>query len=514
MDRNQLQSTHNQLQVDHIQLQTNKKKANDRNNNVNKIIKQVHAEAARGNTEAVLSEIEANWSELEAADEHGNTALLLAVIHNHYHTAQSLIKRGADITAFNFAGKVAQDLTSDRKMQELITRALSKIPNDDDDQNENSSLHVACSIADYDTAKQILSQCFGSVHARNKLAQTPLHCLLTSPIVCDKKTIDSTKEHMIKNMVDLLLEYNTDLNVCDQQYQTPLHLVRNLASAPLRVHVASKLIEHRSSFPRGLLRSELELAKHQYGGDIAHMYVDQQLIDACLGRLSGIVMGEEGWEAMWVYIGHLHSLHGEFARSGDQSRLRFEEFSIDLALYFRARTLFEISLCIELDLVVAKLLPLPKPALLSLLFDELLLTLESLRCYQQNHFIHNELNVNQDYLEDLQISLARNLLHHISKLNTASSSNPQFPVCYVFPTGWNNHAVYLNIEHKQTYNQQSDRLFFRLDNLGQGVEKHCSINNINVHRHAQSQPSERKINRAYPKLIHIHNLVKPKSYFI
>ena len=162
-------------------------------------------------------------------------------------------------------------------------------------------------------------------------------------------------------------------------------------------------------------------------------------------------------EDMWIYIGHLHSLHGEFRTASQEIKKSFENFTISKALSFRIRVLFELLITIEKGILTEQSLPLPKINLLSLLFDELYFTLESLRVYQDQLFIQEVIYcVDPTPLKDAHVLFLQR------KIEGLKSEE-----CYSYPTGFLGHAIYLNIE-RRLYNNE-DSLIFRVDNLGLGL---------------------------------------------
>ena len=90
-------------------------------------------------------------------------------------------------------------------------------------------------------------------------------------------------------------------------------------------------------------------------------------------------------EDIWIYIGLLHSLHGEFKTASQTIEKNFENFSISKALSFRIRVLFELLITIEKGILTEYSLPLPK---INLLY----FTLESLRVYQDQLLIQEEIS--------------------------------------------------------------------------------------------------------------------------
>ena len=164
-------------------------------------------------------------------------------------------------------------------------------------------------------------------------------------------------------------------------------------------------------------------------------------------------------EDMWIYIGHLHSLHGEFKTASQDIKKSFENFTISKALSFRIRVLFELLITIEKGLLTEQSLPIPKINLLSLLFDELYFTLESLRVYQDQSLIQEEI-----YCDDPTPLKDAHILFLQRKIEGLKSEE-----CYSYPTGFLGHAIYLNIERRM-YNNE-DSLMFRVDNLGEGIKE-------------------------------------------
>ena len=163
-------------------------------------------------------------------------------------------------------------------------------------------------------------------------------------------------------------------------------------------------------------------------------------------------------EDMWIYIGHLHSLHGEFRTASQDIKKNFENFTVPKALSFRIRVLFELLITIEKGILTEQSLPLPKINLLSLLFDELYFTLESLRVYQDQSLIREVIYcVDPTPLKDAHVLF---LKKKIERLGMGES--------YAYPTGCIGHVIYLNIE-RRLYNNE-DSLLFRLDNLGLGFD--------------------------------------------
>ena len=164
-------------------------------------------------------------------------------------------------------------------------------------------------------------------------------------------------------------------------------------------------------------------------------------------------------EDMWIYIGHLHSLHGKFKTASQSIKKSFENFPISKALSFRIRVLFELLITIENGILTEQSLPLSKIHLLSLLFDELYFTLESLRVYQDQSLIQEAISCFDS--TPLQLAHVLFLQKKIEELKSEES--------YCYPTGFIGHAIYLNIE-RRIYNNE-DSLIFRVDNLGDGIKE-------------------------------------------
>ena len=164
-------------------------------------------------------------------------------------------------------------------------------------------------------------------------------------------------------------------------------------------------------------------------------------------------------EDIWIYIGHLHSLHGEFKTASQTIKKNFENFSISKALSFRIRVLFELLITIEKGILTEYSLPLPKINLLSLLFDELYFTLESLRVYQDQLLIQEEISCSDP--TPLKLAHVLFLQKKIEGL--------RFEESFSYPTGFLGHTIYLNIE-RRLYNNE-DSLLFRIDNLGDGLKE-------------------------------------------
>ena len=164
-------------------------------------------------------------------------------------------------------------------------------------------------------------------------------------------------------------------------------------------------------------------------------------------------------EDIWIYIGHLHSLHGEIKTASQDIKKNFENFTISKALSFRIRVLFELLITIEKGILTEQSLPLPKINLLSILFDELYFTLESLRVYQDQSLIQEEISCfDVTPLKDAHVLF---LQRKIEGLKSEES--------FSYPTGFIGHAIYLNIE-RRLYNNV-DSLIFRVDNLGDGIKE-------------------------------------------
>ena len=163
-------------------------------------------------------------------------------------------------------------------------------------------------------------------------------------------------------------------------------------------------------------------------------------------------------EDIWIYIGHLHSLHGKFKKASQTMQKSFENFTISKALSFRIRVLFELLITIEKGILTEQSLPIPKITLFSLLFDELYFTLESLHVFQDQSLIQEEISCFDT--TPLQLAHVLFLQKKIEGLKSEES--------YCYPTGFIGHAIYLNIE-RRLYNNE-DSLIFRVDNLG-GIEE-------------------------------------------
>ncbi|MBY0544154.1 MAG: ankyrin repeat domain-containing protein, partial [Gammaproteobacteria bacterium] len=461
--------------------------------------KLVHLYAREGNTTELLKLIESDWSFLEYRDTEGNTPILLAVTYEHLETFRALIQAGADVTAANFDKQDAEQLAPEGSAVSNFLQHSKHLywP----DPQGNTPLHHACTQLNLNNVIQLLDKTVrASVYVQNKEGNTPLHSLLSSPLVVSKNMLPE-QELTAHFIATRLVEEGSELNISNQYYQTPLSLSQKLENKDFRRLIEALLLANRRRFPSSWVSAQLNAALHQHGGDFEHFASDQRVLDHHVGRLIGMPFSKMMIEDLWVYIGHLHSLQGEFQTAPHSLKYKFEGFTINKALAFRSRTLFEMLICIHHGQLKKSFLSISKEEMLKKLTDELVLTLETLSAYQDQCLVDEEENRGGSELSLFQLRQAQvqNLASKINDLKEGEN--------YIYPTGFAGnvidkqcgHAVYMNIERQKIAEQ--DYLLFRVDNLGDGITSPNGA--LRHHFHADNS------NRVYPAIFRI-----PRASFI
>ena len=168
--------------------------------------------ALRGYFEMVQLLLTHDTTDINRKDSEDNTALSLAILHNHEQTASWLIQKGADIHAANQWLQQPIHYASYQGMNELLLLLLEKGA---DTAAQSSELETPLHFAFYgggnlECAKTLLKN-NAPLNTKNNKGQTPLHsCIMHS------------KEH--QTLVLELIAAGALMNEADKDGNTPLHL--------------------------------------------------------------------------------------------------------------------------------------------------------------------------------------------------------------------------------------------------------------------------------------------------
>lgn len=175
--------------------------------------------AVERNHVAIVQLLLAHGANRETRDKKGRTALMTAAWKNHWHILSLLIAKGADVNGKDNRGRnVLHNLAADTKcdwgdevIQLLLDQDINIDGNDGQDELKRSSLHWACATGKLNLAKQLLTRKRGkraNVNAVEYREKTSLHIAAA---------------HDRNDIVELLLEYGSDINAKSDGGWQPLH---------------------------------------------------------------------------------------------------------------------------------------------------------------------------------------------------------------------------------------------------------------------------------------------------
>ncbi len=173
--------------------------------------------AQRGDTKNVLELLE-NGADIDATNEHGMTAVMAATREHHTGTADALIQRGADIDIRNNNQDNVLLYAGAEGFLDIVKLAVeggadTTLTN----RYGGTALIPAAERGHVDVVKELLTNADTDVNHINNLHWT---ALLEAIILGD-----GGRDH--QKIVQLLVDYGSDLSISDREGVTPLQHAKN-----------------------------------------------------------------------------------------------------------------------------------------------------------------------------------------------------------------------------------------------------------------------------------------------
>ena len=173
------------------------------------------------------------------------------------HIVEFLVKSGADLAKVDVRKQLPLHVAASRFL-ELVKLCCSLPLVDQQDENGNTALHIACMHSKLETAKFLLNEMKCNPIIRNKMGQTPLHCASKrsrSTVNCDlivllaqfvEESLDfqdingDTPIHILcsNSNLEAITEvsiYECNLRLQNNSGETPLHIVCSNPKSPLEL---------------------------------------------------------------------------------------------------------------------------------------------------------------------------------------------------------------------------------------------------------------------------------------
>jgi ankyrin repeat protein len=131
---------------------------------------------------------------------HGHTALMIAILYRNRDMAKLLITRGADVNIQSFDKETALMRATDQKDTELVELLIGAKANvNDQDKSKQTALMLAIDKGNFPIAKSLMDA-RANVNAKTNFEQTPL--MLAAKIINPKSAVEITRK-LIKNKADI-----------------------------------------------------------------------------------------------------------------------------------------------------------------------------------------------------------------------------------------------------------------------------------------------------------------------
>ena len=172
----------------------------------------LHFAAVYGNS-YICSLLLSRGANVSQTDEDGDTPLHLAAYFRHVDICQLLVDHKADVTSVNNEGKTPLHRAVDRYLSDSPTVCRPLITNESVNVADflgNRPLHIAARYG-YIQTVQLLVDCGADVNVLNEDGQTPLHTA-------------AGREKDCPELCSILLKHNAKIDAVDKDGNQPLHL--------------------------------------------------------------------------------------------------------------------------------------------------------------------------------------------------------------------------------------------------------------------------------------------------
>jgi ankyrin repeat protein len=158
------------------------------------------------------------------------TALHIAVYRENYEIINILINHGIDINAKDNEGKTALHVASEYGLNECIKILLDQGASMNEKDNQGQTpLHLASENGFYESVAILISN-GANINAQNNQGETPLHIV---------------SANSFNNCLNELLDSGADINIKNNRGQTPVHLAINARTYTKERYRYQFKVEHR-----------------------------------------------------------------------------------------------------------------------------------------------------------------------------------------------------------------------------------------------------------------------------